>query len=280
MIPGSRALKAAAVIVALAVHTVLGWALVTDEQVRIAGETGTREARIGTSFADMAAGTLQAEAAHEIAEPTTPDVVRAAEAPTPVETPPDGAPAITAQSVTQVVPRETTPQDIVEADEASTAAVTPSVRPKQRSEVVKQQGEQAAAPKAQKKRAAKKQPRGNAAQDATAGSATGKAEAEATASGTAGGTAKAAGNAAASNYPGLVMQKIARVPRPRAGGRGTAVVAFRVATSGALAGVSIARSSGSAVLDREALRMIRRAAPFPAPPAGAQRRFRISIEGR
>ena len=47
-----------------------------------------------------------------------------------------------------------------------------------------------------------------------------------------------------------------------------------------LAGLSVARSSGSAALDRAALRVVQRAAPFPAPPAGAQRSFSIKIEAR
>jgi protein TonB len=58
------------------------------------------------------------------------------------------------------------------------------------------------------------------------------------------------------------------------------VVAFSVSASGGLAGVSIARSSGSAALDAAALRMVQRAAPFPPPPKGAQRSFSISIKGR
>ena len=62
--------------------------------------------------------------------------------------------------------------------------------------------------------------------------------------------------------------------------RGATVVAFRVAGSGGLAGLSVARSSGSAALDRAALRVVQRAAPFPAPPAGAQRSFSIKIEAR
>ena len=62
--------------------------------------------------------------------------------------------------------------------------------------------------------------------------------------------------------------------------RGAAVVAFSIAGSGGLSGVSLARSSGSAALDRAAIQVVQRAAPFPAPPAGAQRSYSIQIKAR
>ncbi|MEO0634986.1 MAG: TonB family protein [Pseudomonadota bacterium] len=43
--------------------------------------------------------------------------------------------------------------------------------------------------------------------------------------------------------------------------------------------MSIRRSSGSAELDRAAIQMIQRAAPFPPPPPGAQRSFNMPIRG-
>ncbi|SFH43496.1 protein TonB [Palleronia marisminoris] len=92
--------------------------------------------------------------------------------------------------------------------------------------------------------------------------------------------ASQAGNAAASNYPGQVMSRLSRVPRPSVRAAGSAVISFAVAGSGGLANVGIARSSGSAALDRAAVQLVRRAAPFPAPPPGAQRSFSITIAGR
>lgn len=92
--------------------------------------------------------------------------------------------------------------------------------------------------------------------------------------------AREAGNAAASNYPGQVMRAIARQRRPSVNSRGTATVSFQIAASGALAGATLARSSGSSALDRAALDLVRRAAPFPPPPAGARRSFTIGVEGR
>ena len=76
------------------------------------------------------------------------------------------------------------------------------------------------------------------------------------------------------------MRHLARVPRPRADARGAALVQFAIATGGRLASVGVARSSGSTRLDRADLTVMQCAAPFPAPPAGAQRRFSVKIEAR
>ncbi len=91
---------------------------------------------------------------------------------------------------------------------------------------------------------------------------------------------KAAGNAKASNYPGLVYRKIQRTRQKRVGGRGSVRVRFSVSSSGGLAGISVAKSSGSRKIDQAAVAHIRRAAPFPAPPKGARRSFTIPIDIR
>lgn len=120
---------------------------------------------------------------------------------------------------------------------------------------------------------------GNASRNAAKGSDVGSVQATATRQGGQG-QSKESGNAAATNYPGEVMRALSRVGRPKVGKRGTALVAFRVARSGALEAASIAQTSGSAKLDQAALGIIHKAAPFPAPPKGAQRAFRIKIIGR
>jgi protein TonB len=122
---------------------------------------------------------------------------------------------------------------------------------------------------------------GNADRSARAGSDAGRQEAEAARAATRPAERTAtSGNAAASNYPGLVMRHVSRARRPDVSARGAARVTFSIAGSGALAGARLARSSGSAALDRAALTVIRRAAPFPAPPAGAARTFTVEIRGR
>lgn len=51
--------------------------------------------------------------------------------------------------------------------------------------------------------------------------------------------------------------------------RGTVAIGFRVRGDGALLDAWIAVSSGDPALDRIGLRTVRKAAPFPSPPAGA-----------
>ncbi len=92
--------------------------------------------------------------------------------------------------------------------------------------------------------------------------------------------AQAAGNAAAANYGGIVMGHLSRIRRQRAPARGEATVAFHIGANGAVSRVRIARSSGHAALDAAAIAHIQRAAPFPAPPPGAQRDFGYIYVGR
>lgn len=70
---------------------------------------------------------------------------------------------------------------------------------------------------------------------------------------------------------------LARRP-PRTGGGGETVIAFRLDRSGALVESTVATGSGSVRLDRLALRMVRQAAPFPAPdPAIAGDRLLFTL---
>jgi protein TonB len=83
------------------------------------------------------------------------------------------------------------------------------------------------------------------------------------------------GNADVSNYRGLVQRKLERARRrSRDAGnrRGTVTVYFVVQTSGSVSAISIRSSSGDPVLDRVAVKMVQKAAPFPPIPAGAGRR--------
>lgn len=82
----------------------------------------------------------------------------------------------------------------------------------------------------------------------------------------------AAGNAAVSNYPGQVAQRLRRAVRPQRGrDRGEVLVSFTVSRSGGVSAVRVARGSGSANLDKAALDTVHRAAPFPPIPDAAGR---------
>lgn len=118
-------------------------------------------------------------------------------------------------------------------------------------------------------------PKPQGGQAARRGQADGTTTGQAASSSRQGTRSTAAGNAAASNYPGLVMRKISRIRKERAGARGKATVGFKISASGAATSVRILRSSGSAKVDRVAIRHIQRASPFPRPPKGARRSFSV-----
>jgi protein TonB len=87
---------------------------------------------------------------------------------------------------------------------------------------------------------------------------------------------KGTGSARVSASTGSILSYAAQVRARVAGNRpswgsggGTALVAFGLTSSGGLAYVRIARSSGNAANDSIALSAVRGAAPFPPPPAGA-----------
>ena len=66
----------------------------------------------------------------------------------------------------------------------------------------------------------------------------------------------------------VAQQVYPRVAQMR-GQQGTAKVRLSINAAGAVESVELATSSGSPVLDREAMDLVRRAGPYPAPPGGA-----------
>ncbi|MCR9272578.1 MULTISPECIES: cell envelope integrity protein TolA [Mameliella] len=347
MIVSSRLAKSSAVSLALLAHGAVALTLASPEDPRTEGASGGAEVRLGSSFADMAAGRVRPEPAKTPAEKAdpeklTPDRVKAhaeqakpdqisperprdaaemaqkprsaVQAPEPVArrlaavdpaqtdtgprldslkpdppetqdlaalapapervTPERAAPA---PAIKPVAP-DNAPAERVTGEAPKSAAVSRSLRPKMRTPEFEAANKPVAKPKA-KPRAKPAPQGGGAARNARAGNPTGNDAAKARNSGNNGRKA-APGNAAASNYPGLVMRKLSRAGRPRVNARGTAVVAFSISSGGGLASLSLARSSGSSALDRAALGVVRSAAPFPQPPNGARRSFSIQIQGR
>ena len=153
--------------------------------------------------------------------------------------------------------------------EAKAAAAKPKAQPKPKPKA-----------QAQAKPKPKPKPKGTAQPAQAKGKVDGQKAAKNSEATTKKGNASKAGNAAASNYPGKVMRKISRQRRPKGRARGAVRIAFKIGSNGGLSSIGVARSSGNADLDQAALNLVRRTAPFPAPPAGAQRSFAIEIKGR
>lgn len=168
-------------------------------------------------------------------------------------------------------------------EDASVTAPLRSVRPPVRPEGLAPPPPPRQTQTARQAQPAPQQPRGNAQQNANQGAQTAAPRENAAASsGSDTNTSQTtvASNAAISNYPGQVLRRVSRVRKPRTNVRGSAFVTFTISSGGGLAGVSVSRSSGSSDLDNAAIQVIQRAAPFPAPPAGAQTRFTVEITGR
>ncbi|MEL7213147.1 MAG: TonB family protein [Pseudomonadota bacterium] len=298
MIKSSNTVKFCALGLALTAHAAFGLRFTGPQEVAIKGSAGSTMPVLGNSFADMTTNTP---------EPVTPPDVTEAEPPTegtppvreamPVTRPvptlavTPSADVIAALPQTPViadavpvVPAQPERAATVEAQEPDTSLVTRSARPSVRDRAVEErnieQARKEAAPKPKPKPVAPEPTPAPAQREATRGSATGKAEERATSQG--GGTrnSSAQGNAAASNYPGQVMRKISRVSKPRVGVRGSAMVRFSIAGNGGLSAVDIARSSGDQRIDQAALKIIRRASPFPPPPMGARKSFQLEINVR
>jgi len=98
-----------------------------------------------------------------------------------------------------------------------------------------------------------------------------------------GGGGRASSAGAINRYAMLVRARIlSRRPRSAAR-RGTTVVVFQLSSSGGLSWARVGRSSGNQSLDQKSLASLRRASPFPRPPAGArasQLRFSIRFHFR
>ncbi|MEP4194805.1 MAG: TonB family protein [Aliishimia sp.] len=216
-----------------------------------------------------------------------------AQKPTQITKPLKAQPAqVVETTLTPVAPQAVQPTETQTEPNQTIASLTPetsapsfSTRPKRR-DAAKAAKIAAARPKPVEDLVVAKKPkpkadRGNAKRNNTQGAENGtNQQAKAKTQGNGKTVTAQAGNAAISNYPGKVMRKIMRVRKPNVRARGAAIVAFRVAANGGLARVSITRSSDSNALDQAALRVIKSAAPFPAPPAGAQRAFSVTIKGR
>ncbi|WP_341235241.1 TonB family protein [uncultured Sulfitobacter sp.] len=289
---------AKAVSLVLATGIVAGAAKLSlpSSQIEMAGGGIQAEARMGSKFEDMAVGTLTAKTPDRAEEPPVePEPVEPVKAqavqPEPVVEPvPTPMPELTQQMTptptmmaaltplpaapTAPVTAEAPKPETITAEPPETQAPLQSQRPKEKTpEVVKK--------KPKKKPVKKVETRGNAKRNNTKGADAGQnKDAKATTTGQTQKAASQAGNAAVSNYPGQVMRRISRVGKPRVKSKGEAVIAFTISASGGLGGVSVARSSGSAALDQAALTLIRKAAPFPKPPAGARRQYTIKIKGR
>ncbi|MDQ6869746.1 MAG: TonB family protein [Pseudomonadota bacterium] len=78
---------------------------------------------------------------------------------------------------------------------------------------------------------------------------------------------------------GGMLERVKHYPEAarQRGAKGIANIGFVLDESGRITSVSLLRSSSEADLDAESVALVRRAAPFPPPPPGAQHSFAIEV---
>ena len=300
-VPQSRLMGLAAVFAAAAAHAGFAYMIRGEQAEQAGGQTGL--AAEGFSFADLVQGTDVPEATSEVLEAETAEAAArpvqkpaapaqppaaetlqaetvAAQAPVPNAEPvlPSAqiAPAETQQAETPVQPQaQAEPVEQQQPVEAETVPEPEVLKP-----LPEPKPEPESVPEPQPKPRQTQRRGNNAEADAQAGAASGTAAKNAGQAASAPGAAKQQGNAAADNYRGQVLRRVMRAKRQRVNIRGAALVRFTITGSGALGSARIAKSSGSAKLDSIALAQVRRAAPFPPPPAGAKTTYSVRIKGK
>jgi protein TonB len=213
----------------------------------------------------------------EVEETVSAEVLMAALTETAV--PVEGlAPVSVSAIATQVTP--TAPEVLEPIEELAPVAPRPLPRPKFETKVAeakpepkKPEPKKSEQEKPTKKKPVAEQPKKTKPVQAGNG---GKSNADVAASAPSGGkgASDAAGNAAVSKYPGQVqraLRRALRFPKGAGSARGEVQVTFVVSSSGAASQIAVSQSSGHAVLDKEAIATVKRAAPFPPIPEAAGR---------
>lgn len=183
-------------------------------------------------------------------------------------------PVTSPEPIDTVAPVATEPLEPVEESELNAAPVprtlsferpsAPTQRPRPQQQPTQQASREAPRPPP---------PAGNSGQS-NADSAAARA--------TAGQQSQGSGGAAeAASWQRQVQRRLNNAKRyPRSAGRatGTAMVSFTITAGGALAGVSLSRSSGNPALDQAAIDAVNRAAPFPPVPTGTSKSMAVPVD--
>ena len=236
-------------------------------------EPAVPEPRLPEPPAEAPPSSAPAAVARPFPELPLPDAAEAVLPPAPARPPMSPEP-----------PRPTPTRAPVKRAEAPAAPPKPTARELERRKAAhearrrRKEVEEALAATVAARRAAEREARRGAAQAFVARGATARPGR----AGSASATSASAGSAAASAYRGQVIAHLTRFKRyPESarsrGAEGTPTVAFSLDGGGRVTGAGLSRSSGERDIDAEAVAMVRRAAPFPAPPPGAPRSFSASI---
>ena len=250
-----------------------------EEEALIAGGVVAEVAMLGNgAFEAVESGNPEDTITPETIQPDVTEPQEVAEI-QPTEIMPEVSEIAPVEPVTsEPVEELIVPTSEVEIAAVPVPEIKPEIEPEQEIKPVPEVKKEKPVKKVERKKPKQKVVRkagekGKAKQNATKGEVDGSADVKAASvGGQKKGNSSSAGNAAVSNYPGKVRNKINRAKRRAPGGeRGSVVVSFVVGAGGGASGIRVARSSGSAALDRAALESVQRAAPFAKIPDAAGR---------
>ena len=250
-----------------------------EEEALIAGGVVAEVAMLGNgAFEAVESGNPEDTITPETIQPDVTEPQEVAEI-QPTEIMPEVSEIAPVEPVTsEPVEELIVPSSEVEIAAVPVPEIKPEIEPEQEIKPVPEVKKEKPVKKVERKKPKQKVVRkagekGKAKQNATKGEVDGSADVKAASvGGQKKGNSSSAGNAAVSNYPGKVRNKINRAKRRAPGGeRGSVVVSFVVGAGGGASGIRVARSSGSAALDRAALESVQRAAPFAKIPDAAGR---------
>ena len=251
-----------------------------EEQALIAGGVVAEVAMLGNgTFEAVESGNPEDMITPETIQPDVTEPVSQAVAeiqPTEIEPEVTEVMSPTDPIVSEPVEERVLPSTEVEIAAVPVPEIKPEIQPEEEIKPVPDVKKEEPVKKAERKKPTEKPirkagERGKAKQNATRGEVDGSADVKTAAvGGQKKGNSSAAGNAAVTNYPGKVRNKINRAKRRVPGGdRGSVVVSFTVGAGGAASGIRVARSSGVAALDKAAIDSVQRAAPFAKIPEAA-----------
>jgi len=220
----------------------------------VAPEAPPQEVAVGPQL-DMSTESKPAEATEEPAEETPPEPPVE---PTKTETPPEPV----KEPIEQLAQAETEAPELPQNERAEAVLQAPAPTPPEPEKKPEEKPEEKKPEEPKKVSKPKPKPK-SASQVASAPKPTEAARAKVNAAPSSG-TASAASIA---TWRGTVVAHLNRLKRAPGGRRGVTTIAFTIDRNGRVLSARIARSSGNAPLDREAVAMVRRASPVPPPPA-------------
>lgn len=247
-----------------------------EEQSMIAGGVVAEVAMLGSAFNATESGDPQDEITPEVIQPDVAETVpqQLAEIqPTEIQPETTELVAPTDPVVSEPVEELIVPSAEVEIAAIPIPEIKPEVEPEQEIKPVPEAKKEEPVKKVERTKPKQKPvkkagEKGKNNQNSTKGELDGVEDAKSTTAGAQKkGNSSTAGDAAVSNYPGKIRNKINRSKKRVSGGKGQVVlVSFVVSANGAASGIRIARSSGIPKLDDAAIESVKRASPFAKIP--------------